>query len=264
MTDHQTADQARWKGRNATKDALRAEVWSSLENQGIAIGSAWSHIPNFIGAERAAARLAELPIWKNARVVKSNPDAPQIPVRLRALQEGKLLYTPVPELVKDFPFLELDPTELRQRGIPFEVAATSDGAMAHGRKVNFQDMQPFDLVVVGCVAVTRNGGRTGKGGGFADLELGIFRETGLVKPGTPIITTVHSLQVVPDERVVMVAHDSALDWIITPDEVIETHTPYAQPAGVHWEAVQPDQYANIPFLVSLKTELAKGPGSLSD
>lgn len=264
MADDQAINQARWEGRNSTKDALRSEVWSTLESEGYAIGSAWSRIPNFIGADQAAARLAELPIWTNARVVKSNPDAPQIPVRLRALQDGKLLYTPVPELVKDFPFLELDPAELHKRGIPFEVAATSEGAMAHGRKVNFQDMQPFDLVMVGCVAVTRQGGRTGKGGGFADLELGIFREMGLVKPGVPIVTTVHPIQVVPDDRVVMVTHDSALDWIITPDEVIETHSPYPQPAGVHWEAVQPDQYANIPFLVSLKAELAKGSGTLSD
>ncbi len=257
MTDDQAVSQARWEGRNSTKDALRSEVWSTLESEGYAIGSVWSRIPNFTGAEQAAARLAELPIWKNAQVVKSNPDAPQIPVRLRALQEGKLLYTPVPELVKDFPFLELDPAVLRQRGVPFEVAATSDGALEHGRKVNFQDMQPFDLVVVGCVAVTRNGGRTGKGGGFADLELGIFREMGLVNPGTPIVTTVHPLQVVENERVVMVAHDSALDWIITPDEVIETRTPYPQPRGVHWEAIQPDQYANIPFLVHLREVLIK-------
>ena len=39
-------------------------------------------------------------------------------------------------------------------------------------------MPKLDFGVVGCVAVTRRGGRTGKGGGFADLELGIFRELG--------------------------------------------------------------------------------------
>ena len=41
----------------------------------------------------------------------------------------------------------------------------------------------LDFVVVGCVAVTRAGGRTGKGGGFADLELGIFRELGKLGAG---------------------------------------------------------------------------------
>jgi 5-formyltetrahydrofolate cyclo-ligase len=257
MGDEHASNRGRWEGRNPDKDVLRGEIWSLLEDPGAGIGPVWSRIPNFVGADKAAARLAELPIWKNAKVVKSNPDAPQIPVRLRALQDGKLLYTPVPELVKDFPFVLLDPEDLRKRGIPFEVAAVSDGAIEHGNRVRFQDMLPMDIIVVGCVAVTRNGGRTGKGGGFADLELGIFRELGLVKPNTPIVTTVHPFQVVDDDRIFMLGHDSALDWIITPDEVIETHTPYPQPSGVSWEVVQPDQFANIPFLKELKNELKK-------
>jgi 5-formyltetrahydrofolate cyclo-ligase len=257
MSDEETVKKGRWKGRNSTKDALRSEVWYELEKQDIAIGSPYSRIPNFVGADKAAARLAELPIWKNAKVVKCNPDPPQIPVRLRALQDGKLLYAPVPELVKDFPFVELDPEDLTRRGIPFEEVAPSEGFMQHGRKVQFTEMKPFDLVIVGCVAVTRVGGRTGKGGGFADLELGIFLELGLVAPDVPIITTVHSIQVVDDDRVVMYQHDSPLNWVITPDEVIETHTTYKRPHGVYWEGVQPDQFSNIPFLNDLRSKLDK-------
>jgi 5-formyltetrahydrofolate cyclo-ligase len=254
MTEH-AEPTARWQGRNSDKDVVRTDVWSALESQAVAIGSPWSRIPNFEGAERAAERLAELEIWKRAHIVKSNPDAPQIPVRLRALQEGKLLYTPVPELVADFPFVLLDPEVLARHGIPFEEVAASEGAVRHGQPVQFQEMRPMDLIVVGCVAVTRNGGRIGKGGGFADLELGIFRELGLVPPTTPILTTVHGLQVVDDRRVLMIAHDSPLDWIITPDEVIETRTTYPQPHGVDWESVQADQYRDIPFLVELRQEL---------
>jgi len=171
------------------------EVWMSLENQGASIGTVFSHIPNFKGANQTAARLAELSIWKNAGVVKCNPDAPQIPVRLRALQDGKLLYAPVPELAKELPFIELDPEDLKKRGIPFESAAPIEGALKYGRKVQFQEMKPFDIAIVGCVAVTRIGSRTGKGGGFADLELGIFREMSLIDSSTPIVTTVHSLLV---------------------------------------------------------------------
>ncbi len=254
-SNRDTSQHARWQGRNAEKDALRAEVWSALERHGASAGSVWSRIPNFIGADAAAARLAGLPIWQRARVVKCNPDAPQIPVRLRALQDGKLLYTPVPELAQEYPFILLDPADLRRRGIAFEAVAPIAGAVEHGIKVRFEDMQPFDLVVVGCVAVTRSGGRTGKGGGFADLELGIFREMGLIAPHTPVVTTVHPLQVIEDERIVMQAHDTPLDWIITPDEVIETRTTYPQPAGVNWDAVQPDQWHHIPFLADLKARL---------
>ena len=245
----------RWKGRNPKKDELRTEIWTHLDEDKIAVGDPYSRIPNFVGAEKAAERLAKLSIWKNADVVKCNPDAPQIPVRLRALQEGKLLYAPVPELVKGFPFVELDPEELKKQGIAFEDAAPSEGFLKYGKKVNFEDMTPFDLVVVGCVAVTRSGGRTGKGGGFADLELGIFRDMDLVSPDVPVVTTVHSTQVVDNELIVMIDHDTPLDYIITENEVIQTNTEYPEPGGVDWVNVQPDQLQNIPFLKHLRDKL---------
>lgn len=245
----------RWRGRNESKDELRRSVWSALETTGAGVGPVWSRIPDYDGAEAAAARLAATPFWAAARIVKCNPDPPQIPVRRRALEDGKPLYAPVPELVKDFPFVLLDPEDLARRGIAFADAARSEVFVEVGTPVAFHAMRPMDLIVVGCVAVTRAGGRTGKGGGFADLELGIFRELGLVPPGTPIVTTVHSVQVVDRERLPMLAHDSALDWIATPDELIETRTPYPQPAGVAWDRVQPDQFAGIPFLAELRREI---------
>lgn len=257
MSDKDTSHEAKWAGRNSDKDALRNEVWKLLEDGEASIGSPWSHIPNFVGAKEAAAKLAELPIWKDAQVVKCNPDMAQAPVRLRALQDGKLLYMPVPALVQDLPFVLLDPKVLEAKGVAFEDAALHTKAVDLGQKVGFREMHPVDLVVTGCVAVTRSGGRTGKGAGFADIELGIMREFGLMKPGTPIVATVHPLQIVDDERVVMQAHDSALDWIITPDEVIETRTAYPQPPGIDWDKVQPDQYRDIPFLTELRDEMKK-------
>ena len=186
--------------------------------------------------------------------MKSNPDPAQAPVRLRALEDGKTVYVPVPELLKPFPFVRLDPLDLNDRSIAFENVMFSEGAIEIGEPVGFSEMEPFDLVVVGCVAVTRAGGRTGKGGGFADLELGIFRDYGLVHDETPIVTTVHGIQVVDDERVVMVDHDTPLDWIITPDEVIETRTRYPTPGGVDWDTVQPDQLDEIPFLKDIRSQ----------
>lgn len=255
MTENPGIKHGRWEGRNAKKDELRMEIWKALEDNGVSIGSVYSRIPNFVGAEQAAARLAGQPFWKSARVVKCNPDRPQIPVRLRALQDGKIVYTPVPELAKEFPFVELVPEVLQKLGVNFEIAATKEGALEFGRPVQFQEMKPFDLAVLGSVAVTRAGGRTGKGGGFADLEMGIFWELGLVNEDTPLLTTVHSLQVVDDDRIEMTTHDSPLDWIITPDEVIETNTSYPSSGGVYWENVQEDQLRDIPFLKELKEKL---------
>lgn len=256
MTHTTNSQQGKWAGRNPDKDVLRHYVWDKLESTGAGIGKIWSAIPDFVGADKAADRLAKLPFWKSAHIVKTNPDMPQSHIRLRALQEGKIVYTPVPALVKDFPFILLDPEDLQKRDIPFEAVITSDGAMEHGIRVQFHEMQPMDIAVVGCVAVTRSGGRTGKGAGFADLEMGIFREYDLIKPETPVLTTVHSLQVVNDDRIVMVAHDTPLDWVITPDEVIETQTAYPQPGRINWDDIQPDQYENIPFLRDLKQQLS--------
>lgn len=247
----------RWAGRHMAKDALRAEVWDGLLAGGVNVGPVWSRIPNFVGADAAAKRLSELDVWKRARVVKCNPDPPQIPVRLRALYDGKLLFAPVPELTEGHPYVRLDPEALRAKGVSFELAATSQGYVEHGEPVGFEEMPRLDFCVVGCVAVTRAGGRTGKGAGFADLEAGIFRELGLVDDTTPLATTVHSSQLVPDDRVVMVAHDSPLDYIATELELIETRTAYPRTAGVAWDKVQPDQYRDIPFLADLRGRLER-------
>jgi 5-formyltetrahydrofolate cyclo-ligase len=246
---------SRWSGRNTVKAAARNRVWSRLVESGFSVGPAFDRIPNFVGADAAAKHLSELEQWKRARVVKCNPDPPQIPVRLRALYDGKLLFSPVPHLTKGFPYLRIDPEKLASRGVDFETAATAQGFMEHGEPIGFEDMPKLDFCVVGCVAVTRGGGRTGKGAGFADLEQGVFRELGLVDAKTPIATTVHSSQVVDDSEVVMESHDSALNFIATELELIATYTGFPQPQGVAWDRVRADQFADIPFLSALRDSI---------
>jgi 5-formyltetrahydrofolate cyclo-ligase len=249
------SNRSRWAGRNGAKAAVRERVWSRLIETEVNVGPAFAQIPNFVGADAAAKRLGELEQWKRARVVKCNPDPPQIAVRLRALYDGKLLFSPVPYLTQSFPYLRIDPEKLAANGVDFETAATSQGFMQHGEPVGFEDMPNLDFCVLGCVAVTRRGGRTGKGAGFADLEQGVFRELGLVDASTPLATTVHSSQVVEDSEVVMESHDSALDFIATELELIETKTPYPQPQGVAWDKVRADQFADIPFLSALRRSI---------
>ena len=250
-----TGQDSRWAGRNPTKAIVRNRVWERLVATGVNVGPAFDRIPNFVGADMAAKRLSELDAWKRARVVKCNPDPPQIAVRLRALYDGKLLFAPVPYLTDRFPYVRLDPEQLAADHVDFETAVTAQGFLAYGEHIRFEDMPKLDFCVVGCVAVTRRGGRTGKGAGFADLEQGVFRELGLVDATTPIATTVHSSQVVDESEVVMESHDSALAYIATELELIETQTPFPQPAGVAWDKVRPDQFADIPFLADLRASL---------
>jgi 5-formyltetrahydrofolate cyclo-ligase len=243
-----------WSGYHPDKDNLRAEIWSLLKEQGVAIRDPFGHIPNFVDAQKAAERLAALPIWQQAIAIKCNPDSPQIPVRLRALQDGKRLYMAVPRLTNTRCFVELTAEDLQQRNIPLEEAAIAQKALNYGRLVSFDQMQAIDLVMVGCVAVTPSGGRTGKGAGFADLELAMLYEFGLVQRDTQIVTTVHPLQIVEEKRLPMQAHDWALNWIVTTEAVIETNTTYPRPTGLDWNTIRPEQYKKIPILQQLREQ----------
>ncbi len=245
----------RWAGRDSTKDVVRNDVWARLEQSGIAVGPTWSHIPNFVGADQAAWHLAQTEAWKRARTVKCNPDPPQFPVRLRALYDGKMLYAPAPHLTRDFPYLRIDPKALIEKGVSFELAATSEGYMMHGERIGFEEVEPLDFCVVGSVAVSRDGGRTGKGAGFADLETGIFRDLGTIGPDTPMATSVHSCQLVDPSRVVMMAHDWPLDYVATEAELVVTGNAAPRPSGVSWDDLQPDQLVSIPFLAALRERM---------
>lgn len=235
-----------WSGYHPDKDRLRTTVWTALKAHGAAVGDPVGHIPRFVGAEQAAARLAMLPVWQRATVIKCNPDAAQAPVRLRALQDGKVLYMAVPRLTTERCFVMLTAAALCQRGVDLAAAALHRSARQHGRLVALEEMAPIDLVVVGCVAVSPDGGRTGKGAGFADLELGMLRQHGLIQSDTPIVTTVHALQIVPNAQLPMLAHDWSLTWIITPEEAIATQSQHPQPTGLYWEHLRPEQLETIP------------------
>lgn len=243
-----------WSGRHEGKDALRAEIWTALIENGVNVGEPIGRIPGFAGCEQAAALMAAQSFWVDATTIKSNPDTAHVPVRLRALQDGKLVYMAVPQLKTEKPFVELNPDDLRARGVRLEDVATHQGAMEHGRYIAFEEMLPVDLVLAGCVAVTREGGRTGKGAGFADLELGIMSLLGLLKPGVQLAAAVHPIQIVDPERVPMLPHDWALDWIVTPNEVIRTAKRFPRPYGIDWEQVRPEQLETIPVLRRLKEQ----------
>ncbi len=237
-----------WLGRDAQKDTLRQRMWALLIERAAAVGDPSGHIPNFVDADGAAERLTGMPGWHDACVVKCNPDAAQAPVRERALRAGKMVYMAVPRLLDERCFVALTRERAEAAGVTLAEAATHQVAQSIGQLVAFDQMQPIDLVVVGCVAVTRGGGRTGKGAGFADIELGLLRHFKLVTADTPIVTTVHPLQIVSRDDITMREHDSALNWIATSAELIETHTSYAQPAGLVRERIRPEQWEKIPVL----------------
>ena len=241
-----------WVGRNTQKDNLRRDMWTKLKETGIAVGDPFNEIPNFIGADQAAARLQRMDIWKRAKVVKCNPDHAQIPVRRMALEDGKLLYMAVPQLVDEKCFVELTVESLAAKGKTPADAETWEGALEYGKQVTFEQMVHIDIAVVGCVAVTLEGARIGKGGGFADLEFGVLRHYRLIDDHTTIITTVHDMVIVDVEDIPLQDHDTFLHYIITPTATHTITMTRPQPGGIHWESVQEDQLEEIPILQKLK------------
>lgn len=238
------------------KDALRDRVWRLLEREGAASAGSYGKIPGFVGADAAAARLAEMEVWQRAGTVKANPDWAQLPVRVRALREGKLLYMAVPRMASLQPFYLLDPGTLT---IPPEQAAESRGAAEVARRVGPADMRPIDLVVCGSVAVNRSGARIGKGAGYSDLEVALLIEAGLVTEATVIVATVHQLQVI-EEDIPETAHDFSVDLIVTPDEVIWCPD-RRRPGGVVRDDLTPEKIEAIPVLAARLSARAREHGT---
>ena len=236
---------------SSTKQATRDRVWALLTKRRVArFPGAVGRIPNFVGAEAAARRLAESSAWQAARVIKCNPDAPQLPVRALALQQGKRVFMAVPRLRDERCFLELDPRRLAGRE---RAAASIRGAGKVGKPTLPKDMPKIELIVAGSVAVRRDGVRVGKGSGFSDLELALLTELGRVGRWTTVATTVHPLQIV-SEPIQMLPHDIPLDLIVTPDETIRCPRRHRRPRGIVWSALTDEKIAEVPLLARLARE----------
>jgi 5-formyltetrahydrofolate cyclo-ligase len=228
-----------------TKEDIRQRVRTRLMLAGVArFPGVDARIPNFVGSDRAAQLLCELPMWKRAKAIKINSDAPQLPIRRAALREGKIVYLAMPRLRSERCFVELDPNRLGAK--IFRVGSIT-GAIQFGRLVAPHEMCPVDLVVCGSVAVNRQGARLGRGGGYGDLEYALLRSEGKIREYTPILTTIHPAQII-DDRLPMRGHDIPVDFVITPDQVIAAPSLHPRPRGVIWEILQEEKILSIPLL----------------
>ncbi len=227
------------------KEEIRNDVWTLLENKKVTrFPGAKGRIPNFIGAEACARILGECSWWKKARVIKANPDSPQRAVRHQALLEGKTLYMAVPRLRSNKPFIELDPQQIKCS--PY-VASSIKGAGQYGRPVTLEEVAKIDLIVCGSVAVNRRGARIGKGGGYSDLEFALLIEEGKLDQKTPIVTSVHPLQIL-NEELPMTDHDIPLTAIITPKEIVMIKSRSKRPMGIYWNILPAEKVEAIPVL----------------
>lgn len=228
------------------KQAIREKLWGKLQAERAArFPGAQGRIPNFVGAERCAAHLDELDAWKAARVIKVNPDSPQRAIRYRALREGKLLYMAVPRLRQLKCFIELNPDKIGEKKC-WEASSIA-GAGQLGRPVTVEALRSVDLIVCGSVAVSREGGRIGKGEGYSDLEFALATEAGKIGPNTPILTSVHPIQIL-DQPFPWTVHDIPVNFILTPEKIIICDVRHPRPKGIYWDLLTEEKVEAIPAL----------------
>src|ERR1700751_5178197 len=138
----------------ADKSTARQWVWDRLSAEGVARFPFPPHgrIPNFAGAQMAAARLLDVEPWKSAGAIKVNPDSPQRPLRAEALRRGITVFVPTPRLRGGFK--KLDPLRLPPDKMD-EAASLSHGNL-WWEEVALADLPGFDALVCGSVEVTRD------------------------------------------------------------------------------------------------------------
>ena len=95
--------------------------------------------------------------------------------------------------------------------------------------------------------MSARGARVGKGGGFSDLEYGLLAEARLVDAKTPIVTTVHSAQVLP-QAIVMERHDIPVDVVVTPEGIMTLRPAFPRPTGIYRDALSAEKIAEVPAL----------------
>ncbi|NON61598.1 5-formyltetrahydrofolate cyclo-ligase [Acidianus sp. RZ1] len=222
------------------KQKIRETIWNKMEQMNIAAfpRPVYGRIPNFKGSERAAFLLSNLEEFKKASLIKVNPDSPQRKVREIALSMGKKVIVPTPRLRGDF-FL-LDPKKVNPRE-----ASSISGFTKLGERVDIFSLDKIDAVIVGSVAVTRKGDRVGKGEGYSELEYAMLRELEKVDDSTPVITTLHPIQIV--QSIPSMPYDVPVNILVTPEEVIRA-PPREKPKGIMIEYLEKEKIEKTPFL----------------
>jgi len=196
---------------NHEKNELRMTIYNRLVENQISTPHYIGRIPDFKGSKEAAENLRSTSEWIKSRTIFVSPDTAQRTVRENALKDNKLLIMVTPKIQHGY--LKLKPETLQGHEVE---ASTKEGAFKYGERI--ESIPQVDMVVEGAVAVDIKGGRLGKGGGYGDREIEYLKKTGSIQPNTPIISTVHNLQIV--KLVPIEEHDQKINMVVTPDKIL--------------------------------------------
>ncbi|CAH1156066.1 unnamed protein product [Phaedon cochleariae] len=233
-----------------SKYSIRKNVWGQLwKEKLVKFPTPFGRIPNFIGVEEASAKLLQLDVFKSAKSVEVSPDKPLESARALVLENQKDLYVPCPGLGRGLiKKLELDSKH------DTKLIVSRWGIEHTGKEVdNVKDEIKIDLLVLGSVAVSKDGYRIGKGAGYADMEFALFKEMKAINDQVVIVTIVHDSQVFDElPKDIFKEYDVPIDFIITPTQIIEVKHDLSKPEGIFWNHLTLRQVETKTVLSELK------------
>ncbi|CAH1966166.1 unnamed protein product [Acanthoscelides obtectus] len=237
-----------------TKHSIREEVWSNLVKIKAAVFP-WPYrrIPNFKEAEKAATKLIELPEFKETKSVEVNPDKALEPARRVVLENEKDLYVPSPRIQGSML------NKLESDGVnSINKIVTRWGIDNVGTKIDIDDKFHIDMLVLGSVAVSKDGHRIGKGSGYADIEFAVLKEINAIDDNTVIVTIVHDSQVYDElPKELFEKYDVPVDYIVTPTTIIKVENKLPRPEGIYWNILTESRVNRIKVLQKMKEKHEK-------
>lgn len=236
---------------------VRQKIWAKL--RAVARPDTRFHynfaevIPDFEGSEAAIDRVVELDAYRNCQYAFITPDNCLVDLRRRMIEQEIPFVMSTYGIYRGFVLIE---PGMVPKGAEL-YAAWLDGMEHFGRPISLQETAsrgPFDLMVTGASAVSKDGVRFGKGHGFFDLEWGMFTDVGIADENTPVVAVVHDYQFV-DDPLQPTETDILVDTIAMPGRLHQVERRARRPRGVKWDLLDPSQIEMTPPLQELQREM---------
>ena len=77
---------------------------------------------------------------------------------------------------------------------------------------------------------------------------------GVVQPDIPVVSAAHAKQVL-DRELLWHRHEVSLDYVATPEEMIQCTGEAPRPTGIYWEDLPEAKIRKIPALQKLRAAL---------
>jgi 5-formyltetrahydrofolate cyclo-ligase len=244
-------------GESGVRSETRERVWSDLREVARPDSRfGWdfsSFIADYQGSDRGAERLLRRGDESGYDSWFVTPDNNLDPLRERLVERNTSFVMPTYGIRRGF--VQLTPGDVPDDQAAF--AGTLDGVNRFANRISLERMESelptLDCMITGASFLTIDGLRMGKGHGYFDLEWAMMREIDVVDEETEVVAAVHDVQVLEDVRGRDVAesHDTIVDVIVTPTDVIEIADPPEKPEGIRWELLDRERIDSMPPLKRL-------------